>query len=50
MVQKLLDLGAHPSIKNEWGLTAEIAAINDGHTDAAKLLRYNKYRNMKPNK
>ncbi len=50
MVQKLLDLGANPSIQNGWGQTAEVVALTGGHAEAAKLLRHNKYRNMKRNK
>jgi ankyrin repeat protein len=50
MAKKLLDLGANPSIKNEWGETAEVVALYGGHVDLAKLLRHNKYRNMKRNK
>ncbi len=49
MAKKLLDLGANPSIKNEWGQTAEVVALTGGHEDVAKLLRHNKYRNMKIN-
>lgn len=50
MAQKLLDLGANPSIKNEWGETAEVVALNGGYADMAKLLHHSKYRNMKRNK
>ncbi len=50
MATKLLDLGANPSIKDEWGQTAEVVALTGGHADVAKLLRHNKYRNLKRNK
>ncbi len=50
MAQKLLDLGANPSIKNEWGQTAEVVALNGGYAEMAKLLGHNKYRNMQRNK
>jgi len=50
MAKKLLDLGANPSIKNEWDQTAEVVAVNGGHADVAKLLRHNKYRNIKHHK
>ena len=50
MAQKLLDLGANPSIKNEWGQIAETVAVHGGHAELAKLLRRNKYRNMQRNK
>ena len=50
IAQKLLDLGANPSIKNEWGQTAETVALDGGYADLAKLLRRNKYRNMQRNK
>lgn len=50
MAKKLLDLGANPRIKNEWGQTAEVVALIGEHADVAKLLRHNKYRNMKSKK
>ena len=50
MAKKLLDLGANPSIKNEWGQTAEVVALVGGHANLAKLLRRNKYRSLKRSK
>ena len=50
MAKKLLDLGANPGIKNEWGQTAEVVAAIGEHADIAKLLRRNKYRSLKRSK
>ena len=42
VAKRLLDLGADPNIRNEWGQTAAVVAMNGGHTDITKLLKRGK--------
>ncbi len=42
MAKRLLDLGADPGIRNEWGQTAVVLAVMGNHTDIVKLLKRSK--------